>query len=193
MEANKDEADDVELHHSSKRRRFDAEESSAPDDGPTPSDSEDGAATLGLAATGMAMGAALSAARSAAVMESAYELYRALSNVNSDASERILASAAPELCAYIERRRLTEPTFIDLGAAAHTEIFTFMAGPHDVLNTSSACRRWRPLASDEAVWWTKAEREFGTGSGDADASSRLAYQRKWIDTEVGGGGGVSRL
>ena len=88
----------------------------------------------------------------------------------------------------VTRARLAEEqlTFMDLGVAL-SHVFTFSSGPSDALNTSSACRRWRPLASDEDVWWAKAEFEFGRGSagGEASSLSRLAYQRKWIDAVVG--------
>ena len=87
---------------------------------------------------------------------------------------------------------LTDPlTLINLGVAL-TEVFTFLAEPRNVLNTSAACRSWRSLANDEDVWRAKAEEEFGAGSANTAPSCGLAYQRAWIEAEPGGRG-ASRL
>ena len=62
---------------------------------------------------------------------------------------------------------LADPlTFMKLPGAALAEVFTFLAEPSNVLNTSAACRSWRSLANDEDVWRTKAEAEFGAGSAN---------------------------
>ena len=83
---------------------------------------------------------------------------------------------------------LTDPlTLINLGVAL-TEIFTFLAEPRNVLNTSAACRSWRSLANDEDVWRAKAEEEFGAGSANTAPSCGLAYQRAWIEAAPGGHG-----
>ena len=83
------------------------------------------------------------------------------------------------------------PTLMDLGVAL-TEIFTFLAEPRNVLNTSAACRSWRSLANDEDVWRAKAEEEFGAGSANTAPSCGLAYQRAWIEAAPSGHG-LSRL
>ena len=44
-----------------------------------------------------------------------------------------------------------------MGAVQHA--FHFLDGPADVLRASTASRRWRELASDDAVWRPKAVRE----------------------------------
>ena len=44
-----------------------------------------------------------------------------------------------------------------IGAVQHA--FHFLDGPADVLRASTASRRWRELACDEAVWRPKAVRE----------------------------------
>ena len=90
------------------------------------------------------------------------------------------------------RTSLTDPlTLIDLGVLL-SEIFTFLAEPRNVLNTSAACRSWRSLANDEDVWRAKAEEEFGASSVNTAPSCGLAYQRAWIEAAPGGRG-ASRL
>ena len=44
-----------------------------------------------------------------------------------------------------------------MGAVQHA--FHFLDGPADVLRASTASRRWRKLACDDAVWRPKAVRE----------------------------------
>ena len=44
-----------------------------------------------------------------------------------------------------------------IGAVQHA--FHFLDGPADVLRASTASRRWRKLACDDAVWRSKAVRE----------------------------------
>ena len=38
--------------------------------------------------------------------------------------------------------------------------FHFLSGPADVLNASTACRRWRELAFAGSVWQVNAERGY---------------------------------
>ena len=45
------------------------------------------------------------------------------------------------------------------GITAAQKAFHFLDGPADVLNASTACRRWRKLACAGSVWRAKAERE----------------------------------
>ena len=60
------------------------------------------------------------------------------------------------------------PTLMNLGVAL-TEIFTFLAEPRNVLNTSAACRSWRSLANDEDVWRAKEKQDYPPGGAHPGA------------------------
>ena len=45
------------------------------------------------------------------------------------------------------------------GMAAVQHVFHFLHGPADVLRAATACRRWREMASADAVWRAKFKRE----------------------------------
>ena len=45
------------------------------------------------------------------------------------------------------------------GMAVVQDVFHFLHGPADVLRAATACRRWRVMASADAVWRIKFKRE----------------------------------
>ena len=85
----------------------------------------------------------------------------------SSAEDADARHAAPDLS------MLADPlTLINLGVAL-TEIFTFLAEPRNVLNTSAACRRWRSLADDP-----------GPGTGGSGGQQVGGQMRRLQGTDV---------